>query len=92
MVLTVVLMGGVLLYRIGTLGGDHIVLTGSPPECANFDYYQGATAQYRRSIRAVAVAHGAPDGVMMALAPELPLLPLQAWHCILAQLSRRQFP
>ena len=33
-----------------------------------------ATTQYRRSIRAVAVAHGAPDGVMMALAPELPPL------------------
>ena len=25
-------------YRIGTLGEDHIVLTGSPPECANFDW------------------------------------------------------
>ena len=23
---------------------------------------------------------------------ELPFLPLEVWHCILAQLSRRQFP
>ena len=27
-----------------------------------------------------------------AARPELPFLPLEVWYCILAQLSRRQFP